>query len=442
MLKQSAHSQLNCIFRNHIRRFILISVLLAVPLLSAQGQIYLGGRSCIDAGPNRLAICGGYVKCNTGLFNVTILGQTISKKFCNGWIVWNHSNVIPIASPPALKLQGYSTLQVSQGQLLEYRFTTHPCIGAKSTEGGVVMSCPTSPIGSGDDELVASLLWPSPNSSSECAAQGMFWSFTEQTCFPQTTDPTDCTTYGGYWNFSSGDCSETEVPIPCETCLGNDDCCYGDVCHNGQCGPPELYCPPCPPDTVCVEGLCSYCTPILIDVDGDGFDLTNAAGGVNFDFDGDGVAQRISWPAVGSDDSWLVLDRNGNGKIDSARELFGNVTPQPAAPTGQERNGFLALAEFDTTQKGGNGDGRIDSKDVIFRSLQLWRDVNHNGYCEPDELNYLSQLGLMNIELNYKQSKKTDKYGNRFGYRAKVTDSRDLNNVNRWAWDVILVQSK
>jgi hypothetical protein len=186
-----------------------------------------------------------------------------------------------------------------------------------------------------------------------------------------------------------------------------------------------------------LENYCTCVSPIVIDVLGNGFNLTNAQDGVMFDIANTGSPMQVSWTSAGSDDAWLALDRNENGRIDKGRELFGSSSPQPRLEPGEFKNGFRALAVFDRVGRGGNNDGRISPQDDIYEQLRLWQDTNHNGISEPAELFGLRSLGLRSIDLEYTEHRRQDEHGNWFRFRSRVRDFSDAQ-MGRWAWDVFL----
>lgn len=237
---------------------------------------------------------------------------------------------------------------------------------------------------------------------------------------------TDCTPTGTHLNDTTSGAGE--LSSTCVACEPNpqalDEECMSEMCSScyQQGG------------TYCTGSGGNCWTPVLVDVDGNGFDLTNASNGVNFN-DGRGTLLRTAWTAANSDDAWLVLDRNGNGTIDDGTELFGNATPQPT--TTELYNGFRALNEYDKAVNGGNADDFISNQDSVFVSLRLWRDINHDGVSSESELYTLPTLGLASIDLKYKLSKYRDANGNTFKFRAKIKNSQGVN-MRGWVYDVFL----
>ncbi|WP_280513504.1 calcium-binding protein, partial [Paracidovorax oryzae] len=154
--------------------------------------------------------------------------------------------------------------------------------------------------------------------------------------------------------------------------------------------------------------------PLVLDLDGDGIEAIgiDPTRPILFDHDGDGTRNATGW--IKGDDGIVVLDRNGNGLIDSGRELFGDQTLREGAQAGQGMfyaNGYEALAGQD-----GNGDGVIDAADTAYGQLRIWKDVNQDGISQAGELHTLSDLGI--ARLNVK------------GQRSSI----DLGNGNTQPW--------
>lgn len=224
---------------------------------------------------------------------------------------------------------------------------------------------------------------------------------------------------GASWDYMGDTQDSTDVVSPPGG--GSGDC-------NGGGGEGELE-NPCGPDS-----------PIIIDTKRDGYHLTNADEGVYFDLDADGIAERVAWTRAGSDDAFLALDRNGNGRIDDGSELFGNRTPaywnQRNPPAD---NGFVALVFTEGPSYGpARADGVIDRQDAVYQRLLLWRDLNHNGVSEPKELELVSGSGLMGLSTDYKENRRRDPYGNEFRQRAVIFWQHGNSVITHHAYDVWL----
>jgi len=98
--------------------------------------------------------------------------------------------------------------------------------------------------------------------------------------------------------------------------------------------------------------------PLILDLDGGGISNSGIASGlpILFDHDGDGLRNATGW--VGAGEAIVVRDLNGNGTIDSGRELFGDNTLLTRGPKAGQRaaNGFEALADLDSNNVEVNDD--------------------------------------------------------------------------------------
>jgi hypothetical protein len=198
--------------------------------------------------------------------------------------------------------------------------------------------------------------------------------------------------------------------------------CFADLKHTAT-----VYCP--------THSCNSTGCPVLLDTSGQGFFLTDAAHGVKFDIEANGNPIQMGWTAPGAANGFLALPAL-DGSVHNGSQLFGTQTPQPPSPN---RNGFAALAVYDDPENGGNGDGVIDAKDAVYKSLRIWIDSNHDGVSQPEELHTLASLGIDSISLNYKEGDKIDQFGNAFKYWTQINSGEAKGSVGQKAVDVFFV---
>lgn len=153
------------------------------------------------------------------------------------------------------------------------------------------------------------------------------------------------------------------------------------------------------------------CTsPLILDLDHHGVETTGLENPVEFDINGDGWVDRIGWTSAHGDEAFLWLDGNRNGRVDDGSELFGTSTRLPSGEFAE--NGFVALAVYDSYDLGGNEDGQITPADLIWTSLRLWIDENHDAVSQGHEVRPLRAAGVLAIHLDYEEVGVRDGHGN------------------------------
>lgn len=134
-------------------------------------------------------------------------------------------------------------------------------------------------------------------------------------------------------------------------------------------------------------GPAGFTAPIVLDLNDNGLELVSRAdSAVRFDMDGDGDGERTGW--VGAGDGLLALDRDGDGKITSGKEI-SFIDEWDGATSDLD-----GLRAFDT-----DGDGFFGVGDARFGEFKVWRDKNQDGKSQTGELTTLAEAGVKAIDL-------------------------------------------
>jgi Ca2+-binding RTX toxin-like protein len=140
--------------------------------------------------------------------------------------------------------------------------------------------------------------------------------------------------------------------------------------------------------SIVIEGsgrFITVCSPIALDLDGDGIEYRSLSSPALIDIHGSGRSELSAW--IGPDDGLLIYDENGDG-IGQHNEfvLTSSVTD---AHTDLE-----ALQAFDS-----NRDGVLNASDTLFAKMKIGRDLSQNGKFEASEVKTLAEHGIAAINL-------------------------------------------
>jgi len=162
-------------------------------------------------------------------------------------------------------------------------------------------------------------------------------------------------------------------------------------------------------------------SPLVIDLDGDGIELTEydpEATATFFDLDNDGFAEQSAWIAA-NQDGLLARDINEDGVINDASELFGSATV----------DGFAILAQLDS-----NADLVIDENDAAWDELIIWKDIDGDARTDGSELITLASQNIKSISLADVRASYSSIEGNAISHTSTVikTNGSTAAIVDAW----------
>lgn len=177
--------------------------------------------------------------------------------------------------------------------------------------------------------------------------------------------------------------------------------------------------------------------PLILDLDGSNVKLTNPhVSPVHFDMNNDGEKVQTGWSST--EEGIVVLDLDGNGKIDNVSELmseyFGAEQGSRDSPSKKTfDNAFEALSSLDS-----NKNLKFDNQDERWGDVKVWVDANHDGQSwivnprqsiSTTELHSLDELSISQIDLSYTRPLADTRNGNDIAGISSFTQKGEVKEA-------------